>query len=138
WEVGGGWEVGRVGLGGVGQSEDVGLCLLFRRQEPRDLFVVIGGVFKSREGKPEAEVNRQPAAVLIEFRRDHGVIIWVNDYGDIVVILGRRTDHRRAPDVNVFDRLLHSHIGFLNRLAEWIEVDHDQVNRLYAALTHPG
>src|SRR5262252_17471 len=120
----------------VWQSHNVGLRRFLRRQEPGDLSVVIGGVFKGPDGEPVAEIERQSAAESIEFIGDRWVIIGIDDHGDVVVILGRRADHRRAADVDVFDRLLHRHVGFLNRLAERIEIDDDQVDRLYAVFAH--
>src|SRR5215470_14251894 len=120
----------------VWQPQTVDLCRFLRRQEPGDLSVVIGSVFKGPDGEPVAEIERQSAAESIELLCDRRVIIGIDDNGDVVVVLGRRTDHRRAADVDVFDRLLHRHVGFFNRLAERIEVDDDQVNRLYAVFAH--
>src|SRR5215831_1009941 len=120
----------------VWQSQNIGLCRFLRRQEPGDLSVVIGGMFKGPDGEPVAVIERQSAAESIEFIGDRRVIIGIDDHGDVVMILGRRADHRRAADVYVFDRLLHRHVGFLNSLAERIEVDDNQVDRLYAMFAH--
>ena len=53
----------------------------------------------------------------------------IGDDGDIVVVLGRRADQRRAADVDVLDDLLVRAAGPRHRGLERIEVAHDQVDR---------
>ena len=53
------------------------------------------------------------------------------------MVLGRRTHHRRAADVDVLDHLVA--LGALrNGRLEGIEVDHDQVDRTDIMLGHRG
>ena len=53
----------------------------------------------------------------------------VADHRDVGPVLGRRTQHRRAADVDVLDGVLHLHIGFGNGLAERVEVHTDHVDK---------
>src|SRR5262249_23675705 len=84
--------------------------------------------------KPQVEADFPLETV--EFRNDRGVILGVNDYGDIVVILRRRPDHRRAADVDIFYRVFHRHVWILDRLTERGQVDGYQVNRFDAVFRH--
>src|SRR5262245_61164958 len=130
------FHLAQIYLDRVWESHKVGLCRFLRRQEPGDLSVVIGGVFKGPDGEPVAKIERQYAAESIEFIGYRRVIIGIDDHGHVVMILGRGADHRRAADVDVFDRLLHRHVGFFNLLVERVQVDDYQVDRLYAVFAH--
>jgi hypothetical protein len=59
-----------------------------------------------------------------------GVVGGVDQYRHVVVILRRRADHRRAPDVDVLDRVLERTPRFRDRRFERVQVHHYEVDRL--------
>ena len=66
---------------------------------------------------------------------DHRVVaLGLHDHRDVAVVLRRRPDHRRPPDVDVLDRLVLGHVHARDRALERIEVHADQVDRLDLAL----
>ena len=54
------------------------------------------------------------------------------------MIFRRRTNHRRAADIDVFDRQFERAIGLGNRLLKRIQIHADNVNRLDAVLGQCG
>ncbi len=58
--------------------------------------------------------------------------------GDVLKILGCRTHHRRAADVDVFDHVLELDAGFRGGLLERVEIHHHHVDGLNAVLLHRG
>ena len=79
-------------------------------------------------GEPEAERKRCRASVLRKLGQHRGVIAGLDDDGDVVVVLCRGADHRRAADVDVFDTV--GEIGAARRRGfERIEIDHQKIDR---------
>ena len=75
------------------------------------------------------------AAVLGELVEHRGVIAGVDHDGDIVVVLGRGADHRRAADIDVLDagrEIGAARDGFLER----IEIDDQKIDRPDAVRAH--
>jgi hypothetical protein len=79
-----------------------------------------------REGQPERSAG---AADRFELGEDRFVAFGVDHHGDGLEVLRRRTHHRRSADIDLFDD-----VGVRRprgrRLAERIQVHHDQVERL--------
>ena len=101
-------------------------------REPGGHRNVVGRGVRKCLGRQQASlVEREPAVA-------HGgqyvpVTVGIDDHGDGRVVLRRRSHHRRAADVD----LLHALVGCgtaRDGLAERIEVDHDEVERLDAEL----
>ncbi len=87
-----------------------------------------------------ARLKRVPmrggAFVLLHLVHDLGIIRRVHDHGHVLVVLGRGPQQRGAADVDVFDGVLQSAIGFGNGLLELVEVDHHQVDGFNAVGRH--
>ena len=64
------------------------------------------------------------------------VIVRVDDHRDAVVIFRCRTNHRRAADVDVLDRIVDGCIRARDRCFERIQVDDQQVDRFDAVFVH--
>ena len=111
------------------------IVVLERAREPaRDDCVVGGGagIGLGRELLPH--LIRHPA--LLADRLEHGlVIVWIDHHRDIGMVLGGRSDHRRAADVDVLDRLVVGGALRDGRL-ERIEVDHHEVDGADLVLLH--
>ena len=74
----------------------------------------------------EGEAGRP--LVALQFFDQRGVVGDVDNHGDVVVVLGRAADHRRAADVDVLDPLLIRRAAPQRRL-ERIKVDDQEVDR---------
>ncbi len=101
-----------------------------------DHAVVCGGVFERLEHQVEALGVGQ--ATGLEAFDDAGVVAGVDHDGHVLVVLGSRTDHGRAADVDVLDggRQITARLG--NGGFEGVQVDCYQVDRLDAVLVHDG
>ena len=61
----------------------------------------------------------------------HGTVIGgINNHGHRLMILRRRTDHRRTADVDVFNGVLKRAVGLGDRLFERIKIHADDVDRV--------
>ena len=70
-----------------------------------------------------------PASQLGEHAR---IVRRVDRPRDVLPVLGRGAQHRRAADVDVLDRLVERAVGARHGLRERIQVDHQHVDRLDA------
>ena len=98
--------------------------------EPRRNRRVIGGgggIGLGRE--PLAVVERRRAAI------DQRIIGRIGDDRDIGVVLGRRSHHRRAADIDILDDLV-ARSALRDGLGERIEIDHHQIDRADLMLLH--
>ena len=77
---------------------------------------------------PAAEGEAGRAVVAVELLDQGGIVGDVDDDGDVVVVLGRAADHRRAADVDVLDPVLERRAALQRRL-ERIEIDDEEVDR---------
>ena len=67
--------------------------------------------------------------------RQHGVIVGrIADDDHVLVVLGRRTQHGRATDIDVFDRVFQGAIGLGDRALERVQVDHHHVDGRHVVL----
>ena len=100
--------------------------------------VHLGGDHRIIVGGDRESLGHEPAEdLLVEFPvlgdhvpDDHLVLVRVGDDGDGLVVLGRRTDHGRAADVDVLHDVIEGGALLENGLFERIEVDDDHVYRL--------
>ena len=87
----------------------------------------------------EAATRRQRRApvVRVQFGEEIRVIAGIDQHGHVVVVLGRRADHRRSADVDVLDAF---GVGraLRQRRLERIEIDHEQIDRLDVMRQHGG
>ena len=58
--------------------------------------------------------------------------------GHVFKVLGRRTHHRRAADVDVLDQVAESHAWLCSRFLKRIQVHHHHIDRLDAMRGHGG
>src|SRR3989344_1473195 len=101
-----------------------------------DHAVVGGGMFEGLEHQVETLGVGQAAG--LEVFQDAGVIAGVDHDGHVLVVLGCRTNHGRAADVDVLDGSRQVATWFGDRCFEWVQVDRYQVDRLDAVLVHDG
>ena len=116
-------------------GEERGLALGIEAGEVvRDGRVVRGGVRERllREREPRRGAER--AAVRLHLGEDPVVVRRIGHHRDARVVLRRGAHHRRPADVDVLDRLVERAAGPRDRLAERVEVDDDEVDRLDAGL----
>ncbi len=99
-----------------------------------DHAVVAGGVFERLEHQVETLSIGQ--ATGLEVFQHAGVVAGIDHNGHVFVVLGRRADHGRAADVDVFDGGRQVTAGFVDGGFERVEVDGHQVDRLDAVLVH--
>ena len=78
---------------------------------------------------PAAEGEAGRPAVAVELVDQRGIVGDVDDDRDVVVVLGRAADHRRAADVDVLDPVLERRAGAVQRRLERIEIDDQKVDR---------
>ena len=100
--------------------------------------VVGGGVLESGDGQIEAGSQGQAVAVAIHLGDHPAVIGRLDDYGDILVVLGGGADHGRAADVDVLDGVFQGATWLGHGGGEGIEVDDDHVDGGDSVLGHDG
>ena len=113
-------------LGALGQGAEV----------VGDHAVVGRGVRENLLRKPEP--GRALDAAGGQFGQHARVVRRVDDDGDVGPVLGRCTQHRRAADVDILDRVLERAVGARGRLRERVQVDHQQVDRADPVLGERG
>ena len=84
-------------------------------------------------GERKARLGRH-FALGADFLEHARVVDRVDDHGHRLVVLGRRTDHRGAADVDVFNGKLKGAVRTRDRLLERIEVHADDVDRVDAVV----
>ena len=108
---------------------------LQRRQIVADRAVVVGDVVERGHRQLESRRARE-AAVRFDFGQRLGILIGRGEHADVVPVFRRGAQHRRAADVDVFDRLLQRAVGLCHRALERIQVQHQQIDRRNAQLGH--
>ena len=76
------------------------------------------------------------AVVLVHLGQDAVVVAGVHHHGDVGVVLRRRPQHGRPPDVDVLYRGSQGAVGVGHGLFEGVEVHHDHVDRGDGMLVH--
>src|SRR5437867_10180527 len=76
-----------------------------RLKKAGDGFIVRCGEPERLEGKAPAQGKRRRAPVSTHLQKDLGVLVRRRDHGDVSVVLGPATDHRRPADVDLLHRL---------------------------------
>jgi hypothetical protein len=91
-------------------------------------------------GQREASLVGQHAAVGLQLGEYRFIVLGFGDDADaaclVAMILGRRTNHGRAADINVLDRVDQGAILLRHGLRKWVEVDHHQIDGRDAVLLH--
>ena len=64
------------------------------------------------------------------------IVVRVDHHHDVLMILGRRPQHGRAPDIDVFNRFLESTVRFGNGRFERVEIDDHHVDGLNSLFLH--
>ena len=103
-----------------------------------DRAVIRGGVRVDLRSKRKAGLARGHAIMGCQFIEHARVVGRIDDDGDVFPVFGRRADHRRAADVDVFNRVFERAIGLGHGLRERIQIDAHQINIFDAVLAHFG
>ena len=107
-----------------------------RGQVVADERVVLRDVVERGHGQREAGLRCQRAAVGLQLVDERRVLRRIGGDRDAREVLGGRTQHRRAADVDVFDDIVEG-AGRIHRHAyERVEIQHQQVDRFDAVLRH--
>ena len=69
-----------------------------------------------------------------DFRQHRVIVGRVADDDHVLVVLGRRTQHGRAADIDVFDRVFQGAIGLGDGALERVQVDHHHVDGRHVVL----
>ena len=102
---------------------------------PVGYFRIISGCARIgflRQPLPQCEFS---APVGLKAVQHAGVILRVDNHRDVLMVFGRRADHSRAANIDVFDAHL-IRAAAAHRLLERIQIDHQQVDRANAMLAH--
>jgi hypothetical protein len=67
---------------------------------------------------------------------ERSIVGRIAEHGDVRVILRRRTQQRRAADIDVLDSLAERHVAARHGLFERIEIDDDKIDRLDPLCRH--
>ena len=115
-----------------------------RSQIIGDRAVVMRGVCKDlfRQRQARFRIDGVRASQLIEHQR---VVSRIDDHCDALMILRRRTQHCRAADIDVLDRVVERALGTRDGLLERIEIDDENFDRIDRVIgqrahvrRHPG
>ena len=109
--------------------------LTARAQPVGDRAVVARGVRIGLGGETAALIERG-AVVRVQSLDQFRVVGWINHGGDVFMVLGGGAQHRRAADVDVFDRLGHRAVGCGGDLFKRIQIHHQQIDAVDAVLRH--
>ena len=92
---------------------------------------IVGRSFNERfNGEALPQLQRRLAFVIAHGFEHEIVIGRIDNNRDALIIFGRASNHRWPADIDIFDCFGQGHIRFRNGLLEWIEIDHDQIDRL--------
>ena len=107
-------------------------------QESSNRAIVVGGLDKRLNGEAFAQFQRRLAPVIAHRFQDGVVIARVHHHGDRFVILGRAPNHGGPADIDLFDGFRQGDVRFRDRRFKRIEVHHDEIDWLEAALFRLG
>src|SRR5690554_31536 len=125
---------------GVEGAGEVGVVVVrgAATQVVGDGTVVTGGVFEGLYRQVEACVVAELAIVAVELFQHPAVVGSVDYDGDIVVVLGRSTDHGGAADVDVLNGGGQIAIRIGHGVFKRVQVHHHHVDGVNAVLAHDG
>ena len=92
--------------------------------------VVAGRQLEGLDGQPEIRRLGDLSARFLHFFQDGAIICRVGDDADKGIILGRRPEHGRSADIDVFDGRLQGAAFFRHGFFKLIEVDDDHVDEV--------
>ncbi len=104
-----------------------GLALIHPREPASNHGVITRGVGKGGGRQPPPQRRIGSAPVRIQRRNQHGIIVRLGHNRDIAVVFGRRPDHRRAANVDIFDNIIAPGPAG-HRGGKGIEVHHHQID----------
>jgi hypothetical protein len=113
-----------------------GRCVGHCRQVVADGRIVLGDAIERSDRQRKARGGRHCAIIGIQFVDERSVLGRIGSHRDTREILGRRTQHRRAADIDVLDRIFQRAIRLHGNLLEWIQVQHQQIDGSDAMLRH--
>src|SRR5690554_1487355 len=125
---------------GVEGAREIGIVVIggAASQIVGDGTVVSGGVFKGFYRQVKTGVPGQLAAVGVEFLQNPVIVAGIHDDGDVVVVLGGRADHGRAPDVDVLDGRGQVAVRVGDRVFKRVEIYYYHVDGADAVFCHHG
>ena len=104
-----------------------------RADPAADRRVVGGRVRKRCQGQLAPQVGGEASRALRRQQLQNGrVLAGAGQHRHVGMVLGRRPHHRRAADVDVFNRGLPAHGRIRHRRLEGVQVDHDHIDRVDA------
>ena len=109
---------------------------LQRRQIIADRAVIGGRMRKRLAGKTEARICAECTSGRTHLLQQSGVIGGVGDHRNMLIVLRRAAHHRRAADVDVFDRIFQRAVRLGDGLGKRVKVDADQVDAGNPRLLH--
>ncbi len=98
--------------------------------------VIAGGVFKHFHRQIETGGVADRAVLRPHFAQHPRIVAGVHHDRDRRMILGRRPQHGRSANIDVFNGVRQGAIGLGDRGFKWIEVDHQQVDGRNTVLHH--
>ena len=110
--------------------------VLDRRQIIADARVVLRDPIECGHGQREPCLRRQRPVVRIEFLEDACILRRVGDDRDARMVFRCGTEHRRSPDVDILDDLVHCAVRIRRHRFERIEIQHQQIDRADAVFGH--
>ena len=110
--------------------EAAGLLFFIKAREVvRDHRVVPSGMSKHLLGEFEARLGTH-GAFGADFFSNALVVGRIDDDGDRLVVLCSRTNHRRAADIDILNRVFKRAVGLGDRLLERVEIHDDDIDRI--------
>src|SRR5262245_50908050 len=82
------------------------LVLVERGKIVRDDAIVVGCMLEGFAKDTEMSFRPYLPSVLSEFGKNRTIVLWINDYSDMLIVLRRCPHHTWAADIDVFDDLI--------------------------------
>ena len=95
-------------------------------------------MFESLLCEATARLDRKRAIVFFQLTEHRIVLTTGNNNRHVVRVLRRRTDHRRAADIDLFDRFCTGDTFPFDRFCKRVKIHHHHVDRCYPVLLHRG
>ena len=102
-----------------------------RREIVTDGAVILADAVKGGHRQSELGLLGE-LAVGLEFGQHLRILRSIGQHADVLPVFGRASDHRRAADVDVLNRVFQRAAGLGHRGLERVEVDHQQINGVNA------
>ena len=106
------------------------------RQVVANCRVVGGGVREGFFRERETRLSRKCACIGFHLVSETSVIATVDDDGYAFPVFRRSAHHRRAADIDVFNRVFERAARLRHGFAEWVEVHHDEIDQRNVCRRH--